>query len=108
MPVLLKISQLNKRFGGVIAVKDVNLEVEQGMIFSIIGPNGAGKTTFFNLVTGFYPPDSGEIFLSGPAGRRAATSPHGPAGHRPHLSEYPALSLDERRAECNRLQPNKM
>jgi branched-chain amino acid transport system ATP-binding protein len=65
MPVLLKISQLNKRFGGVIAVKDVNLEVEQGMIFSIIGPNGAGKTTFFNLVTGFYPPDSGEIFLSG-------------------------------------------
>jgi branched-chain amino acid transport system ATP-binding protein len=65
MPALIKINGLNKRFGGVIAVKDVDLEVEQGAIFSIIGPNGAGKTTFFNLVTGFYPPDSGEILLSG-------------------------------------------
>ena len=64
MAVLLKINRLNKRFGGVIAVKDVDLEVDQGAIFSIIGPNGAGKTTFFNLVTGFYPPDSGEIYFA--------------------------------------------
>lgn len=65
MAPLIKINHLNKRFGGITAVKDVCLEVEPGAIFSIIGPNGAGKTTFFNLVTGFYPPDSGEIYLAG-------------------------------------------
>ena len=65
MSALIRISKLNKRFGGVVAVKDVDLEVETGAIFSIIGPNGAGKTTFFNLVTGFYQPDSGQINFAG-------------------------------------------
>ncbi|MGD8562664.1 MAG: ABC transporter ATP-binding protein [Desulfarculaceae bacterium] len=63
MDPLIKVKGLNKRFGGITAVKDVDLEVEPGAIFSIIGPNGAGKTTFFNLITGFYTPDSGEIYL---------------------------------------------
>ena len=63
MPTILRIEYLNKNFGGIVAVKDINLEVEEGLIMSIIGPNGAGKTTFFNLISGFYLPDEGHIFL---------------------------------------------
>jgi branched-chain amino acid transport system ATP-binding protein len=59
----LQIKNLSKNFGGIVAVKDINVDVELGEIVSIIGPNGAGKTTFFNLITGFYPPDRGDIML---------------------------------------------
>jgi branched-chain amino acid transport system ATP-binding protein len=59
----LSIEGLTKRFGDMIAVGEVSLEVEKEGILSIIGPNGAGKTTFFNLLTGFYRPDSGRIIL---------------------------------------------
>jgi ABC-type branched-subunit amino acid transport system ATPase component len=62
---LLETRNLTKYFGGLAAVKDFNFYVEEGEIVSIIGPNGSGKTTFFNLVTGIYHPDSGEILLNG-------------------------------------------
>ena len=52
-------------FGGVVAMRDVSIEVHKGQIFGIIGPNGAGKTTLFNCVTGVYRPTSGEIELDG-------------------------------------------
>jgi len=58
---LLEVNNLNKRFGGLQAVKDVSFSVEQGSIKAVIGPNGAGKTTLFNLVSGFLAPDSGVI-----------------------------------------------
>ncbi|UZX16417.1 ABC transporter ATP-binding protein [Thermus sp. PS18] len=61
----LEVTQATKRFGGLVAVNDVSLSVNQGEIFSVIGPNGAGKTTFFNLLTGIYPPDEGRILLFG-------------------------------------------
>lgn len=61
----LEVTQATKRFGGLVAVNDVSLSVNQGEIFSVIGPNGAGKTTFFNLLTGIYPPDEGKILLFG-------------------------------------------
>lgn len=61
----LEVTQATKRFGGLVAVNDVSLAVNQGEIFSVIGPNGAGKTTFFNLLTGIYPPDEGRILLFG-------------------------------------------
>lgn len=60
MPVI-KVSNLSKSFGGVKAVSDISMSVEEGEIIGIIGPNGAGKTTFFNLLTGIYNPSSGEI-----------------------------------------------
>ncbi len=57
--------QLVKRFGGLIAVDDVDLAIPERSIFSVIGPNGAGKTTFYNCITGFYVPDSGDILFYG-------------------------------------------
>jgi len=56
---------VTKRFGGLIAVNQVNLTLEKGIIASVIGPNGAGKTTLFNLFTGIYPPDEGVILFEG-------------------------------------------
>jgi len=63
--MLLSVKTVSKKFGGLQALRDVDLYVEEGKIFGIIGPNGAGKTTLFNLVTGFYKPDSGQIFFQG-------------------------------------------
>jgi branched-chain amino acid transport system ATP-binding protein len=61
---ILTARKTTKRFGGLIAVDELDLEVKEHAIHSIIGPNGAGKTTFFNCVTGFYRPEAGEIFLN--------------------------------------------
>jgi branched-chain amino acid transport system ATP-binding protein len=63
MPDVLKVDHLTVRFGGLIAVNDMNLTQEHGEILSIIGPNGAGKTTFFNLLTGVYQPAEGRIMF---------------------------------------------
>src|SRR5437870_10265255 len=59
----LEIREVSKAFGGVQAVTRVSLDVPRGEILSVIGPNGAGKTTLLNMVSGFYHPDSGAIFL---------------------------------------------
>jgi ABC-type branched-subunit amino acid transport system ATPase component len=58
---LLEVEKLSKRFGGVVAVDDCSLSIRQGSIIGLIGPNGSGKTTVFNLITGFIPPDAGEV-----------------------------------------------
>ncbi|HSF82667.1 MAG TPA: ABC transporter ATP-binding protein [Anaerolineales bacterium] len=63
--VILVANSVTKRFGGLVAVNQIELEVKENAIQSIIGPNGAGKTTFFNCVTGFYKPDDGTISLNG-------------------------------------------
>ncbi|AMA75399.1 ABC transporter ATP-binding protein [Thermus parvatiensis] len=62
---VLEVQSVTKRFGGLVAVNQVSLEVNEGEIFSVIGPNGAGKTTFFNLLTGIYTPDEGRILFLG-------------------------------------------
>ncbi len=56
---------LSKAFYGVRAVSDVSFEIADGALVALIGPNGAGKTTLFNLITNFYPPDAGEVWLYG-------------------------------------------
>jgi len=61
---ILRTENLTKKFGGLTAVDDVSLAVEEERITSIIGPNGAGKTTFFNLATGIMKPDNGKIFYN--------------------------------------------
>lgn len=62
---LLNVNGICKSFGGLAAVQDISFQVQQGQIVSIIGPNGAGKTTVFNLLTGFYTCDKGEIVFRG-------------------------------------------
>jgi len=62
---ILELKDISKNFGGLQAIHRLSFQVEKGLIFSIIGPNGAGKTTAINLITGIYPPGSGDIFFEG-------------------------------------------
>jgi ABC-type branched-subunit amino acid transport system ATPase component len=62
---ILEVRGVAKRFGGVVALGEVDLVVPRGAIIGLIGPNGAGKTTFFNVVTGLIPPDEGRIVFAG-------------------------------------------
>ncbi len=62
---LLEARKISKQFGGLAALRDLDLDIEKGMIASLIGPNGAGKTTFFNMVSGIYKPTSGQMLLEG-------------------------------------------
>jgi branched-chain amino acid transport system ATP-binding protein len=64
MPIL-EIKNCTKRFGGLVAVKNLNMSLNPGDLYGLIGPNGAGKTTVFNLITGVYKPDEGSIELDG-------------------------------------------
>jgi branched-chain amino acid transport system ATP-binding protein len=65
MTVLLQAKDIAKHFGGIRALKDVSLTINAGEIYGLIGPNGAGKTTFFNVITGLYQRDGGEIIFAG-------------------------------------------
>ena len=62
---LLEIDNVSLAFGGLMSVSGLDLYVDEGEIVSVIGPNGAGKTTLFNLITGIYDPDEGDIRLAG-------------------------------------------
>lgn len=63
--VILKTEHITQRFGGLVALSDINMEVRSGEIIGIIGPNGAGKTTLFNVITGIYTPTEGTVSLLG-------------------------------------------
>lgn len=65
MGQLLETKRLTKRFGGVIAIDELDFHIEKGEILGLIGPNGSGKTTFFNVVTGFLKPNGGQIIFDG-------------------------------------------
>jgi len=63
--VVLQVEQIERRFGGLVALTGVDLQIRRGEIFGLVGPNGSGKTTLTNAITGFYPPQKGRIALEG-------------------------------------------
>jgi branched-chain amino acid transport system ATP-binding protein len=65
VPALLEVRQIEKRFGGVVALSGVSLFIRDREIYGLIGPNGAGKTTLFNVLTGLYAPEGGELLFNG-------------------------------------------
>src|ERR1700741_3680664 len=75
---VLEVKNATKRFGSLVAVRDVSLSVKKGELRAVIGPNGAGKTTFFNMISGLFRPTSGAILFDGrdvtamPAHKRVA------------------------------------
>jgi branched-chain amino acid transport system ATP-binding protein len=62
---LLEVDDVTRRFGGIVALADVSLAIEEGTIGGLIGPNGAGKTTLFNVITRLYKPDAGRVVFDG-------------------------------------------
>src|SRR4030088_484673 len=62
---ILELTNLTKRFGGLVGVDNVSLQIKRGEVFALIGPNGAGKTTLFNNVTGLFQPTSGSVVFDG-------------------------------------------
>lgn len=62
---VLECRSLQRRFGGLVALRNVDLRIERGEIFGLVGPNGSGKTTLTNTITGFYPPQTGTVRLNG-------------------------------------------
>lgn len=75
---LLKLEKVTKRFGGLVAVNELSLEIQAGEMVGIVGPNGSGKTTLFNVINGVFFPDEGKVFFDGkditrmPAYKRAS------------------------------------
>ncbi len=65
MSTILEVKGLTKKFGGVTAVGDLDMSVEESQIFGLIGPNGAGKTTVFSMISGFQRPTAGQILFEG-------------------------------------------
>ena len=65
MSEILRCENLSKRYGGILALNNVNLSVESGKIVGILGPNGSGKTTLIKLINGLLTPTSGEIYIDG-------------------------------------------
>ncbi|MEM3628017.1 MAG: ABC transporter ATP-binding protein [Candidatus Bathyarchaeia archaeon] len=61
----MECKNLNKKFGGLVALENFNCQIRENEIVGLVGPNGSGKSTFLNLIVGFYPPSSGEIFFKG-------------------------------------------
>jgi branched-chain amino acid transport system ATP-binding protein len=77
---LLRLENVTKRFGGLVAVDQISLEIHHGELFAIVGPNGAGKTTLFNIINGIFIPDEGHIFFEGEDITRLAIYKKAPLG----------------------------
>ena len=96
---LLSLDHARLRFGGIVALDDVSLEVEDRSIVGLIGPNGAGKTTAFNAITRLYRLDSGDVVFDGRSLQRTRPSRVVQLGHRPHVPEPRAVPEHDRARE---------
>ena len=85
---MLDVTKLSISFGGLRAVDELTMQIEEGGLVGLIGPNGAGKTTVFNMLTGVYLPTEGESAWTGKPDRQKARG-YLQNGRRPYLSEYP-------------------
>ena len=93
---ILKTDKATIRFGGLVAVSELDMAVQPGEIYGLIGPNGAGKTTIFNLLTGVYQPTSGEIFFEGKRldGKRPyEIASHGVSRTFQNIRLFPSMSV---------------
>ena len=95
----LEVRNVTKQFGSLVAVSDVSLAVEQGELRAIIGPNGAGKTTFFNMISGFFPPTTGDIVLDGETVTRLPVADARRPRHGAHLPDHRDLPRAHRARE---------
>ena len=91
---LLTVENVTRRFGGIVALDDVSLALDEGTIGGLIGPNGAGKTTLFNVITRLYRPDSGRVTFDGNDLLRT-TAPGDPNRNRAHVPERRPVSDDD-------------
>ena len=105
---LLALDHARLRFGGIVALDDVSLEVAEGSIVGLIGPNGAGKTTAFNVITRLYRLDSGDVVFDGTLAAARPAEPRDPPRHRPHLPEPRALPDDDRARERPRRRASRV
>ncbi len=95
---LLAVNSLTKMFGGVKAQDDISFSIDPGLICGLIGPNGAGKTTLFNLITGIYAPDEGQVLFNGKDTRKMAVHQRVEAGIArtfQHVELFGSMSLLE-------------
>ena len=96
MPNSLKISNLNKNFGSIAAVKNLSFSAKHGSVIALLGPNGAGKSTLMNMISGYLAPDSGEIEIMGKNISSAATECKSAIGFLPEGSPlYPDMSVKQ-------------
>ena len=91
-PAILEAKALSKRFGGLAALTDYDLELKDGDVLGLIGPNGAGKTTAFNLLTGVLRPTSGRVALGGAELAGTKSRAFRTDWDRAHLPEHPPVS----------------
>ena len=97
---LLEVTDLTKRFGGVVAQDRISFSIEPGIVCGLIGPNGAGKTTLFNMITGIYRPDGGQVLFNGTNTRKMAIHKIVSAGIAKNLPACGAVCLHDPSGKC--------
>lgn len=101
----LRVTELRKSYGNILALRGMSLEVRAGLLFGVVGPNGAGKTTMFSVVAGFLPADSGEVEIAGKRMRRGEPPPRGTLSILPQDAQFlPELNLGEQLTHYGELQ----